>query len=165
MTGPSASLDRFDVSFLDGLPPYEPYINCIQITIGRFVETMDSGCEYWSRKQYEQHWVSELDNLLGLRASGVLITWMIDPQQDGWITTWPMWREGETIFVQNRLLDVQLIEGEFSVADLPVYIGERRVDDEEGNKISTWVASCDAIAEFLKRKSFGSVEEANASQG
>jgi len=77
------------------------------------------------------------------------MTSMTDPENSNFLTCWPMYREGEDVYVQNAIIFLDEIEGAFDPATPWDYVGPRHEIDEDGNKISEWTTSMGSLREFF----------------
>jgi hypothetical protein len=78
-----------------------------------------------------------------------LMTSMTDPRNSNFLVCWPMYREGENVYIQNTIIFLDEIEGDFDPATPWSYVGPRQGIDEDGNKISEWITSFDSLREFF----------------
>jgi CdiI N-terminal domain len=82
-------------------------------------------------------------------ATSCLMTSMTDPRNSNFLTCWPMYREGEDVYIQNTLIFLDEIEGDFNPAAPWDSVGPREVIDEDGNRVSEWITSMRSLREFF----------------
>lgn len=75
---------------------------------------------------------------------------MYDPLLANFITWWPLYRVGDTVFVQNHLLFVNTLNMPFNVDALQDFVRPRRTINEEGAVISEWPVALSAVEAFAK---------------
>ncbi len=124
-----------------------------EITIGDFRETFVSGLSLWAREQYELHWLKALERLAGGADRSALITDYVEPAahviSESYLVWWPLYRETDTILVQNQLLFFHQWSQPFSAACFWESVQNRRTVNEEGQKISEWGTTVQEIRAFL----------------
>ncbi len=118
-----------------------------RITIGRFSERFSSGIGFWKRKDYEAQWTEGVARLLQGYRRSALITDISRPPTANFFVWWPMWREGEVVFVQNHLFLMSRLRGPFHLANPYVHVGRRRTESSEG-RISEWRTTIAELARF-----------------
>jgi hypothetical protein len=149
-------MTNFEISFTDEgncgglLPP----LQCLRLTLGAATEHMEADLSTWSRSDYHKHWLYELNGIVSTRDRGALITSMHDPKMARFVVTWPMWRKSGLIHFQNKLLFMETLHPRFDPVDVVDYIGEHSSRSREGERISEWIVSVDAISNFLQTDPF-----------
>ncbi|SRR5579872_2699841 len=123
-----------------------------KIRIGDFSETFTASMARWSTSQYELHWIAALQRILDGAGRSVLITSYVDPFPEGFLFCWPLYRGGETIHVQNRLLFFDQLLAPFDPNHPWDSIHARRTTNDEGQRISEWTTDVDSIRECAARK-------------
>ena len=68
------------------------------------------------------------------------------------LETWPMWREDNVIYFQNRMIGMIQAERTFDPAQLSEFIALRREKGDQGQTISQWVIASTEIEAFLNRE-------------
>lgn len=124
-------------------------INYGRITIDDFEELFELPTDYWNFGDYISHWVKELTDVVEGKTKTALLTTMFYPDQANFFITWPIYRDGDTVYVQNRIIFLEEIEGDFEIEKLSEYVGDRMTIDEDGKKISEWKTDIASIKEFL----------------
>jgi hypothetical protein len=120
-----------------------------QITLGEFSEAFEASLSYWLPSDYEQHWLEAARRIADGHAESAIITNMYDPSNSAFIVWWPMWRINQTIYVHNQLLFLDRLSSVLSPSDPYMHIGERYVQNEEGEKISEWQIGMEDIQNFI----------------
>ncbi len=75
---------------------------------------------------YQQHWESALGRLVEGATKSALITSDADPTVAKYIFWWPLYRDGDTVYVQNQMLHYDQLPRPFSILDPWKSIHERR---------------------------------------
>jgi hypothetical protein len=119
-----------------------------EMTLGAGRERFQSDLAVLSMRDYETQWRDAISRILSRRASSVLITsWR--PPGAGFHVAWPMWREGATVRVRQRLFPNDQLPQPFDPAMVYDLVGERRTADEEGERTSEWRVPLEQLATFL----------------
>ena len=85
-----------------------------RIVIGDFTETFVVPLGFWGESDYRASWRRAFEVLEGgPRAVACLMTSMTDPVSSNFLVCWPMYREGEDVYVQNAVVLLDEIEGPF----------------------------------------------------
>jgi len=87
---------------------------------------------------YLRHWESALRRLVEGENKSALITPYADPTVAKYIFWWPLYRDGDTVYVQNHMLHYNQLAGPFSILDPWKSIHERRTVTPDGRQISEW---------------------------
>ena len=120
------------------------------IAIGDFTETFSAPLGLWVPSDCRNSWRRAFGVLdAEPRSASCLMTSMIDPRSSNFLVGWPMYREGEDVYVQNALIFLDDIREVFDPAEPWGWVGARRGTDEDGNKISEWVTSMDDLRGFF----------------
>lgn len=93
-----------------------------QIKIGNFQERILIPTEYWSPADYRQQWIEAVDQISKTGDATALITEMYDPSDANFIKCWPIYKEGNTIHIQNRILFLDQLPDQFDLRKLGAYI-------------------------------------------
>lgn len=109
-----------------------------EISIGDHQELAEVPLEYWRRDQYRKQWRDALQGVVSGKLSECLITAMYDPKNANFLMWWPMWRVGDTVYVQNQILFMDKIREGFDENKIERYIPKRMTTTSEGEKISEW---------------------------
>ncbi len=140
--------ERLPESETDGAP-----VILGKIVIDNFRETFAPSLSFWTRDQYEMQWIRALEKLVAGEDRSALITDYVEPPTEvtsnSYLVWWPMYREGDTIFVQNHLLFFHQLSRPFSLDRFWESVPDRRIVGEEGQKVSEWVTTVQDIRDFL----------------
>ena len=105
---------------------------------------------FWDKSDYRRSWRQAFEVLnANSHSTSCLMTSMTDPRNSNFLVCWPMYREGEDVYIQNKIIFLDEIEGDFDPATPWSYVGPRQGIDEDGNKISEWITSFDSLREFF----------------
>jgi contact-dependent growth inhibition (CDI) system CdiI-like immunity protein len=120
-----------------------------RIVIGDFTETFRVPLGFWDESDYRRSWRRAFEVLnANPRAISCLMTAMTDPGNSNFLTCWPMYREGEDVYIQNALIFLDEIE-DFDLMAPWDSVRPREVIDEDGNRISEWTTSVRSLQEFF----------------
>jgi hypothetical protein len=125
-----------------------------KITIGDFYESLIIPINFWSEEDYISQWKSALSEVLSsTETQSALIVQMFDPEDMECVISWPLYRSGDTIYIQNRIILPEHIGGPFILENLKEYIGQREAssEDEKFGPVSEWEVSVDAIRSALNK--------------
>jgi hypothetical protein len=121
-----------------------------RIVIGDFTETFRIPLGFWDESDYRRSWRRAFEVLnANPHATSCLMTSMTDPGTSNFLTCWPMYREGEDVYIQNALIFLDEIEEDFDLATPWDSVRPREAIDEDGNKISEWITSMGSLREFF----------------
>src|SRR5687768_9816250 len=100
----------FDIYLTEEAAPWlDPGVRAVQgsIRIENYVETIIASLMSWSPKEYERHWLTAVQRVVDGGDRSALITSYVepthDPDPDDYLVWWPLFREGETVYVQNQM--------------------------------------------------------------
>ncbi len=145
-------MDKFSIHIFDSAEPewlYNEKCYYGQIVIGEFSEQFNSPIEYWNASDYRKQWTEALQRITGGADLSCLITSMKDPQSAEFIVWWPMYRVGKTVFIQNQLMFLKDVRGEFEESNPYLLIQSRETMTDDGEPISEWETTVVAIRNFL----------------
>ena len=136
--------------FAIDLDPLDPARG--EIRIGGFVEGFELRLGWWSAQDYRRSWRQALQRLVACERSAVgLLTWRGEPSDRCTQRAWILFREGDRVFVQERLF----VGGEHPVdfdTDGQIVVREpRRERGADGERISQWETDLGSVARFLAR--------------
>src|SRR5260370_12510682 len=97
----------FEVRLTDEVvPETDPGVIALygKIQIGEHVETFITSLVSWNPSLYEHHWLSALRRLLEGARTSALITSYVEPGLADHLMWWPLYREGDAVYVQNHML-------------------------------------------------------------
>ncbi|MEV2251109.1 hypothetical protein AB0I94_11095 [Streptomyces sp. NPDC050147] len=121
-----------------------------RISVGDFEESFAMDLSYWSVTDYQESWMSALAVLDGgTDSTSCLISSITDPANSNFVFCWPIYREGDDVYVQNSIIFLEELTGDFIPKEPWRSVEPRSTVDEDGNNISEWKTSMGAVREFL----------------
>ncbi|HET7469322.1 MAG TPA: hypothetical protein VFJ81_06575 [Gemmatimonadales bacterium] len=122
-----------------------------RLTLGRFQEEFQAPLYDWAPGDYAAHWLESARRLLAGAPVAVFLTHMARPDA-AYHVGWPAWREGDRIYVQERLFLREHLTGAFDPESAEVHVGRRQQLSEEGVRISQWEVALRDMAAFVERR-------------
>lgn len=122
----------------------EPVIECT-IALGRERERFFTPVSFWARESYISQWKLSFREGMRTRRHSALITSMRDPLNMNFVFLWVLFYEGEKVFVRNKIIFLDEIDGEFNPDKVNEYVGSRIEFNEDGQRISEWVVSLSEV--------------------
>ena len=120
-----------------------------RIMIGDFTEIFMVPLGFWDESDYRRSWRQAFEVLnASPHSTSCLMTSMTDPRDSNFLACWPMYREGEDVYIQNAIIFPDEIEETCDTAAPWNYVRPRHRVDEEANRISEWITSMDSLREF-----------------
>ncbi|WP_226963066.1 hypothetical protein [Streptomyces mimosae] len=120
------------------------------IRIGDFQEDFHASLSFWSADDYRRSWRSAFVALADdSAATSCLVTSITDPANSNFIFCWPLYRSGETVFVQNSLIFLEELTSPFDPAEPWHSVLPRETVSEEGRPISEWATTMSALGAFF----------------
>jgi hypothetical protein len=123
-----------------------------RIYISDYFETFTSSLMDWNHERYALHWQSALRRILAGADKSVLITSYIEPVVGGYIMCWPLYRLGDAVVLQNKMLFFDQLVAPFDPERPWNSVPERQTVNPEGLPISEWVIDIESIEAFLAAK-------------
>src|ERR1700737_4794581 len=74
------------------------------IEIGTFDERFLASLVHWDPNDYEHHWKEALTRIVSWADMSCLITSIVNPSTASHLFWWPMYREGDTVYIQHQIL-------------------------------------------------------------
>jgi hypothetical protein len=142
----------FEIILTDEIvPETDPGVVALygKIYVGDFAETFITSLVSWNQKAYERHWASALRRLLEGASKSALITSYVEPGLADHLVWWPLYREGDTVYVQNHMLFYDQLGKPFSSGDPWRSVPQRRTVNPEGQRISEWETDLSSIQKCL----------------
>lgn len=121
------------------------------ITIGSFQERFIAPLDYWTATDYERHWVQAISRLLETSDRSCLVTAMYDPATANFIVWWPLYRVGNTAFIQHHILFLDTLASPFNPNDPFALIPQRETVNEDDERVSEWHVSIEDLADFMRQ--------------
>jgi hypothetical protein len=98
---------------------------------------------------YEQQWLRALRRIVQFGGNSGLITAVADPKESNMLTWWPLYREGDWVYVRNSLCLFDQLTVPVNLDEPSQMVRPRNPLTEDGHKISEWRTSIQAIEQFL----------------
>jgi len=118
--------------------------------LGQSRENFRSSLDRWKIADYEKQWSKAIIRLLDGAESSVLITSLPALDSNDMIELWPMWRNGDTVYIQEEPLFSLEARNSFDSDNPYIYVGAHLTELEDGRRISQWVVPLQNFAEFLR---------------
>lgn len=126
-----------------------------RIRVGDFVESFPMNLSYWGTEDYVRSWRRALRILEESdTAVSCLVSSITEPETSNFVFCWPLYRQGDDVFVQNAVIFLEGAGVDADVempfrADAPwLSVRPRTVVDEDGNRVSEWRTEMAVIREF-----------------
>jgi hypothetical protein len=116
---------------------------------GELDEEFHADLHDWGKQEYETQWLQALDGLLQGEQKAVLIIRYVNQKQSDNLEWWALYRDDDTVHVQNHLPFYAAFDREFSVAEASSFLHDRVTVDENGNRISEWDVPLKEIQLFV----------------
>lgn len=142
----------FSIRFLPGAPPEEEEpadARLGSIELGDFREHFLASLEFWRAEDYERQWREALGRVLAGAETSCLITSIRDPAVAFGVAWWPLHVTGDVVRVQNAIRFFEHLDRPFDPRDPYPSVPPRRTTSEDGEPISEWVVTVEAIRSFL----------------
>jgi hypothetical protein len=121
-----------------------------RITVGAFADEFEASLTFWSADDYRASWRSALSVLAAAEtATSCLVSSITDPATSNFVFCWPLYRDGDDVYVQSSLIFLDELPGEFDPARPWLFVQPRSTVDEDGNHISEWHTGMPAVRQFL----------------
>jgi hypothetical protein len=144
----------FDISLTDAsVPELDPGVTAVygEIKIGDFSETFIASLVFWTRDRYERHWRAAIGKIVDGSERSALITSCVGPIHSSHLLWWPLYREKNSVYIQNQILFYDQLNKPFSAERPWDCVRERQTVNPEGKRVSEWVTHVDSLREFLQR--------------
>jgi CdiI N-terminal domain len=125
-----------------------------RLTFGHFRDDFQAPLYDWAPGDYVEHWRDAATRLVEGAEVAVFLTHMMHPTAE-YHLGWPAWREGETVYVQERLFVTAELTEPFDPLHPEVHAGPRRERTPDGQRIAQWQVGVSDVADFLRRQSRG----------
>jgi hypothetical protein len=129
----------------------ERLFNWGRLTLGHFREEFQAPLYDWAPGDYVAHWLESAERLVAGAPVAVFLTHMVRPDA-AYHLGWPAWREGDCVYVQERLFLAEQLNGTFDPENAEVHAGPRRELSGEGKRISQWQVGLRDVAAFVERR-------------
>lgn len=141
---------KFSIRAIGHGGPQQKY----EIVIGDFKETVPLMTNLWDVNAYESQWIEALTALIGDQIDRCMLVVDIQPAAiSSGITFWVMFREGDSIYCQQRFLrerDEAKIRSPLSAQQ---FIAPRlQGTPEEQAQVSEWLLSVEDVRDFVSAR-------------
>ncbi|GAA3874052.1 hypothetical protein GCM10022243_43990 [Saccharothrix violaceirubra] len=120
------------------------------IKIDDFVEWFRAPIGFWVESDYRRSWREAYLRLeISIDSTSCLLVSVTDPAVSNFLTCWPMYRDGEKVYLQNSLIFLGEVGPDFDISRPWCHVLPRAVVNEDGMRISEWATSMDSIREFF----------------
>jgi CdiI N-terminal domain len=141
-------LANFSIGFT-GFDEDDPLVALGELRLGEVHEYFQSVLGFWELGDYTKSWATGLRRILAGASISCLATSVTDPATANFVETWPLYREGDDVYVHNKFLFLDQLTREFDPKAPWESIGPRSVVNEDGRRISEWQVRLDDIRYFL----------------
>jgi hypothetical protein len=149
----SAALTSFAIGFVDTKPTDDGHAMGF-IQIGDFSERFVVTLNHWDAATYSRHWHEALRRLLTGSPAVGLMTWMTPPRSRDAARAWILYRDGEQVFIQERIFVSPEHRARFDEHQQLVDIAGRQTVNADGDRISEWSTGLRSIQDFLSHESY-----------
>ena len=125
-----------------------------RLTLGRFQEEFQAPLYEWAPGDYAAHWLESARRLLRGSPVAVFLTHMARPDA-AYLVGWPAWRQGDRVYVQERLFVREHLAGAFDPEFPEVHAGPRQELSADGVRIVQWDVAVTDLAAFVERRAAG----------
>jgi hypothetical protein len=140
---------NFSIAFT-GFDEQDPMVAIGKLRLRDHDEYFESVLGFWGADDYERSWSVGLRRVLAGETTSCLATSVTNPPTANFVEVWPLYREGNDVYVQNCLIFLDQLSHEFD-ADAPwESVSPRETVDEDGQVISEWKVNLTDIREFLR---------------
>jgi hypothetical protein len=115
-----------------------------RITIDDFAEDFESPLWFWKKPDYEQQWLDGIARIVNGATKSCIITSLIEPIRSAdyvFGAWWKLYREGESVILQQQLMIGEVVGAHFDVADPYAAIPDYQPTTPEGETLSSWTTS------------------------
>ena len=118
-----------------------------RIRLGEFAEDFRASAALWLPDCYQAQWRAAAKALTSGAVREAFVTSFANPDAS-YNVVWPAWRVGATVYVQNRLVFRDQLEGPFNPNAAAEVVGDRELFSEDGSPLSEWAITVDDLAVF-----------------
>lgn len=143
---------RFAIRFISrtrGRRPVRSTESIGVIILDSFQERFRALTTFWQPEDYERHWRDAVQRIVSSGRDSCLITSLHDPAESTMLVWWPMYRRGDTVYVQNAMLFFDQLSRPFDPSEPYASVPERVVVSEDGEAISEWQVCVSDLEGFL----------------
>lgn len=139
----------FSIGFTGETDPDDELVAIGEIWLGEEREEFQAVTGYWSCDDYRASWATALRRLLDGADVSCLITSLTDPIGANFVWTRPLYRDGEAVHVQERVVILDDIAEPFDERAPWDSVDPRRTFDDERRPITEWHITLTDIENFL----------------
>ncbi len=121
------------------------------IQIEDYKEAFVASLVSWTRADYERHWRDACQHLVHEGNESALISSYQEPSRSELLVWWPLYRDGDIVYVRNELVIYAQLTEQFSIENPWASIRERKIVNDEGLRISEWETTIQSIEQCLER--------------
>ncbi|MBA3260199.1 MAG: hypothetical protein H0T68_12140 [Gemmatimonadales bacterium] len=125
-----------------------------RMTFGHFHDDFQAPLYDWAPGDYTAQWLEAATRLVEGAPVAVFLTHMVHPSA-AYHLGWPAWREGDQVFLQERLFLTEQLTAPFDPQQPEAHAGPRRELTPDGERIAQWRVKLGDVADFLRRRSAG----------
>ncbi|MBV9025512.1 MAG: hypothetical protein JO362_17370 [Streptomycetaceae bacterium] len=140
----------FNITFTGETAEDDDLVAVGEITLGEDWERFHAPVHYWSARDYEKNWRTALKRLVDGEEVSCLITSMFEAKYSNFITTWPLYRIGDQVYVHNQIVFRDELDQPYDEAKPWLSVGPRETVSDDGRPISEWIVSLDDVRKFLE---------------
>jgi hypothetical protein len=96
-------------------------------------------------------WLDAASRLVEGADVAVFLTHMMHPGAP-YHLGWPAWREGDQVYLQERLFLAERLDGPFDPGHPEVHVGQRQERTPDGKKVAQWRVTVGDLADFVERR-------------
>jgi hypothetical protein len=124
-----------------------------RITIAEFSERIIVPLDFWSQENYRAQWIDGVSRLVvGRREVSALYTEVYNFNHSHFAPVcWLLYREGETVYVQNKWLPRETLPHDFNPLEGYKSLPPRETRTPEGDQISEWITNINALATWRSK--------------
>ncbi|MGB8259572.1 MAG: hypothetical protein WCE75_04445 [Terracidiphilus sp.] len=121
-----------------------------RLIAGDYWENFYASLDEWTISQYESQWREAVQRTVDGAGKSALIVNYASPERGGHLEWWPMYRDGDSVFLQDHLLFFSQLQVPFSPDHPCRSLRDRQVLSEDGAPISEWCVDMDDLRQFLR---------------
>ncbi len=121
-----------------------------RIRVGRFTERFELACGYWTPQDYQLKWREALLRLVEGASYACLMTRMSPPGEEAIRMAWVLCRSKDTVFVQQWVWVPYEHPIRFDDDEQVIELEPRATHSEDGEPISEWRTTVEAVKAFLQ---------------
>ena len=120
-----------------------------RITLGDFSEQFISPLVFWTVADYERQWIEGARRIIDGGERSCFVTAMRESPFSGVVFLWPVYRVGQDVYLQHRLILPEHVNGSFDPLDPYAQIDRRETLSADGEQVSEWQVNLRDVARFV----------------